>query len=531
MRKQEDIKNRETLVEVPEKRDWRFWRRKAEEGQAKRQEEAEVLLKTLSELEESTLFRALETTHEGWSQREAVEILDEDGPNEITRGRKKPFVLRFLSALINPFNIILILIALVQLVTEFIAEDVPDYTTVTIILIMVLASSIISFIQGERSNNAVEKLSDMVTNSADVLRDGVFVSLPMDELIVGDIVKLSAGDMIPADVRFLQVKDMFIAQSALTGESHPVEKTVERNDVPNRALTDYTNIGFMGTNVVSGSATAVILLTGDDTYFGSMVQVLAGERGQKSFERGIRSVSRLLMRLTLLLIPLVLLITGFRSGGAWDKALLFSVSIAVGLTPEMLPVIMTSTLAKGAMSMAKHKVIVKSLGTIQTFGEMDILCTDKTGTLTEDRIVLEKYVDVHGVDDERVLRHAFLNSYFQTGLKSLIDVAVINRMHEKGLTETATRYTKVDEIPFDFTRRRMSVVLVDETNKRQLITKGAVEEMLEICSFAEINGEVVPLDAKIKKMAMTTYLKFNDDGLRIMAVAQKNEVPDEKVSP
>lgn len=498
---------------------------RAERRQTELQESAEVKLQTLSELEESTLFKTLGTTLDGWTEEEAEDLLWENGPNEITRGRKKHFIVRFINALINPFNIVLIVIALVQLITELLSSDDRDFLTISIILILVLVSSIISFIQSERSNNAVEKLSDMVTNNADVLRDGKYVSLPMDELVVGDIVKLSAGDMIPADVRFLEVKDMFIAQSALTGESHPVEKTALRNDQPNRALTDYPNIGFMGSNVISGSATAVILLTGDDTFFGSMVQVLAGERGQKSFERGVRSVSRLLMMLTLFLIPLVFIITSLKMD--WNAALLFSVSIAVGLTPEMLPVIMTSTLAKGAVSMAKHKVIVKSLGTIQTFGEMDILCTDKTGTLTEDRIILEKYINVHGDDDERVLRHAYLNSYFQTGLKSLIDVAVINRMNQKGLSDIKKRYTKVDEIPFDFVRRRMSVVLVDDDDKRQLITKGAVEEMLAICKFAEIKGVVVPLTEEIHEYAMATYLKYNDDGLRIMAVAQKNEVPDE----
>lgn len=523
MRKQ----NSENEVTTNIVRERTRFKNRVERKQAERQEDTDVALKTLSELEESTLFKTLGTDIDGWTEDEAEELLYENGPNEITRGRKKHFILRFLNALINPFNIVLIIIALVQLVTELVSADDRDFITVSIILILVAVSSIISFIQSERSNNAVEKLSDMVTNNADVLRDGKYVSLPMDEIVVGDIVKLSAGDMIPADVRFLEVKDMFIAQAALTGESHPVEKMAVRNDVPNRALTDYPNIGFMGSNVISGSATAVILRTGDDTFFGSMVQVLAGERGQKSFERGVKSVSTLLLTLTLFLIPLVFIITWFTMG-EWDVALLFSVSIAVGLTPEMLPVIMTSTLAKGAVSMAKHKVIVKSLGTIQTFGEMDILCTDKTGTLTEDRIILEKYINVHGDDDERVLRHAFLNSYFQTGLKSLIDVAVINRMNQKGLSDISKRYTKVDEIPFDFVRRRMSVVLVDETEKRQLITKGAVEEMLEICTFAEINGEVVALTADIKKMAMTTYLKYNDDGLRIMAVAQKNAVPDEK---
>jgi len=343
-------------------------------------------------------------------------------------------------------------------------------------------------------------------------------------VVPGDIVKLSAGHMLPADLRFLTTKDTFLAQAALTGESAPVEKFANGDNNTGDALTDLQNIGFMGSNVISGSATAVVLETGNNTYFGSMAQSLSGDRAKTSFERGVDSVSGLLVRRMLVMVPVVFLINGIAKGD-WAGALLFAISIAVGLTPEMLPMIMTSTLAKGAVNMSRHKVIVRTLGAIQTFGEMDVLCTDKTGTLTEDKVVLERYMDLKGDEDTRILRHAYLNSYFQTGLKNLIDLAIINRAEQNGLESVLSSYSRIDEIPFDFTRRRMSVVLTDHKGKLQLITKGAVEEILEISSFVEMNGAVLPMDEETRRIAMATYEKYNSDGLRIIAVAQKNEVP------
>jgi Mg2+-importing ATPase len=275
-----------------------------------------------------------------------------------------------------------------------------------------------------------------------VWRDGELIEIALDEVVPGDIVRLSAGDMLPADVRFLTTKDTFVAQAALTGESNPVEKFSDANNQPADGLTDLQNLGFMGTNVISGSTTALVLATGNHTYFGSMAKSLSGDRAKTSFERGVDSISRLLVRMMLVMVPLVFLINGLVKGD-WPSALLFAISIAVGLTPEMLPVIMTSTLAKGAVTMAKHKVIVRTLGAIQTFGEMDVLCTDKTGTLTEDKIVLEKYMDLHGEDDARILRHAYLNSYFQTGLKNLIDLAIINRAVKNGMKDILDSYRRV----------------------------------------------------------------------------------------
>ncbi|HIU77092.1 MAG TPA: magnesium-translocating P-type ATPase [Candidatus Pelethocola excrementipullorum] len=488
-----------------------------------RNNECEAVLRRFAFDEENDLFTALNSGKQGISKEEAEEKLEENGKNVIVTASEKSMLGRLFEALINPFNIVLFLVAVVTFFTDVVLADTRDYATSLIILVLILASSAISFFQGERSNSAAARLSKMISNKADVWRDGVLTEIPMDEVVPGDVVKLSAGDMIPGDVRFLSAKDAFVAQAALTGESAPVEKFSQIAEDEKAALTDLPNVGFMGTNMVSGSATAVILTTGNQTYFGSMAESLSGSRSKNSFERGVDSVSSLLIRFMLVMVPIIFLINGITKGD-WAKSLLFAVTMAVGLIPEMLPMIMTSTLAKGAVTMSKHKVIVKNLSAIQTFGEMDILCTDKTGTLTEDKIVLEKYIDVHGNDDKRVLRHAYLNSYFQTGLKNLIDFAIINRAQEQGLEQNLSNYERVDEIPFDFTRRRMSVVLSDKTGKSQLITKGAVEEILAICSYVEFNGEILPLKGELLDEAMRIYRQHNQEGLRILAVAQKNEI-------
>ncbi|HBC94710.1 MAG TPA: magnesium-translocating P-type ATPase [Pelotomaculum sp.] len=490
----------------------------------KNKHDTELKLRSYTFLTAEELFARLSATQVGLTSEEAERRQDEFGKNVITVGNKNTVLRRLREATINPFNVILLLIAVITYFTDVVASSKPDYLTVSIILALVFLSSLVAFVQSQRSNAAAEKLSKMISNKADVWRDGKLTQIPMDEVVPGDIVRLSAGDMLPADVRFLTTKDAFIAQAALTGESNPVEKFSDIRNNPDDGLTDVRNIGFMGSNMVSGSATAVALATGNDTYFGSMAKSLSGDRAKTSFERGVDSVSRLLVRMMLVMVPIVFLINGLAKG-EWPSALLFAISIAVGLTPEMLPVIMTSTLAKGAVSMSKHKVIVRTLGAIQTFGEMDVLCTDKTGTLTEDKIVLEKYMNLRGEDDTRILRHAYLNSYFQTGLKNLIDLAIINRAEQNELENILGSYTRVDEIPFDFSRRRMSVVLSDKNGKRQLITKGAVEEMISISSFVEMHGRILPMDEGTRRAALEIYKRHNADGLRMIAVAQKNEVP------
>jgi Mg2+-importing ATPase len=487
--------------------------------------DAEVKLRECAFLQEEALFARFSTERAGLTGEEARSRRDEFGENVITVGSNNTVLHRLREAIINPFNVILFIVAAITFFTDVVVSIKPDYLTVVIVLALIFLSSLVAFVQGQRSNAAAEKLLNMITNRADVWRDGALTEIPMGDVVPGDIVRLSAGDMLPADVRFVATKDTFVAQAALTGESNPVEKFASASESRDEALTDLKNIGFMGSNIVSGSAVAVVLATGNDTYFGSMAESLSGDRAKTSFERGVDSVSRLLVRMMLVMVPVVLVINGLAKGD-WSSALLFAISVAVGLTPEMLPVIMTSTLAKGAISMSKHNVIVRTLGAIQTFGEMDILCTDKTGTLTEDKIVLERYMNLHGEDDARILRHAYLNSYFQTGLKNLIDLAIINRAVQNGLEPILSSYSRVDEIPFDFSRRRMSVVLTDNNAKRQLITKGAVEEIISISSFMEMDGQVLPMDDETRRVALRTYEKYNAEGLRMVAVAQKNEVPD-----
>ena len=480
-----------------------------------------------SKLNIDDLFKSLNTSEGGLTSQAAEKNLDEYGRNIITAGSKNTVFHRLREAVINPFNIILLVIAVVTYITDVVTAEKPDFLTVGIILALVFLSSGLAFFQSERSNKAAESLSKAISNKADVYRDGKLTEISMEEVVPGDIVRLSAGDMLPADLRFIRTKDTFVAQAALTGESLPVEKFSHIDEDMDEEMTDIGNIGFMGSDIISGSADALVLSSGNSTYLGSMAKSLSGDRAQTSFERGVSSVSMLLVRMMVLLVPVVFLINGLIKRD-WAQAFLFAVSVAVGLTPQMLPMIMTSTLAKGAVNMSRHKVIVRTLGAIQSFGEMDVLCTDKTGTLTEDKIVLEKYMNLEGEDDQRILRHAYVNSHFQTGLKNLIDLAIINRAKMYGLQDLLLKYHIVDEIPFDFTRRRMSVVLEDTSGKRQLITKGAVEEMMAISSFAEIEGEVVPLDEEIRKKAMETYQKYNKQGLRVIAVAQKNEVPDSR---
>lgn len=404
-----------------------------------------------------------------------------------------------------------------------------DCLTVVIIMTMVVISGTLRFVQESRSGNAAEKLLKMITTTCTVTRkDEPKSEIPLDELVVGDIVHLSAGGMIPADVRILESKDLFVSQASLTGESEPIEKKPSVTD-KTETVTDYSNIAFMGSNVISGSATAVAVSVGDNTLFGSMASAVVGEAVETSFTKGVNGVSWVLIRFMMVMVPLVFVINGLTKGD-WLSALLFAISIAVGLTPEMLPMIVTTCLAKGAVSMSKKQTIVKNLNSIQNFGAIDILCTDKTGTLTQDKVVLEYHLNVDGEEDGRVLRHAYLNSYFQTGYKNLMDLAIIRKTEEEEsenpeLTDLSESYVKVDEIPFDFTRRRLTTVVQDKTGKTQMITKGAVEEMLSVCSFAEIDGEVRPLDDEVKERILDTADDLNDKGFRVLCIAHKTNPP------
>ena len=477
----------------------------------------------------------LNTTLCGLEPGKVEENRSEYGSNKVTREKKKTLPQRLAGAFINPFTAILFCLALVSSFTDMIFPHfslfgcVPkdfDCLTVVIILTMVFLSGTLRFVQESRSGNAAEKLLAMITTTCTVTRKGQeMAEIPLDEVVVGDIVHLSAGDMLPADVRILDAKDLFVSQASLTGESEPIEKIPMVNETRD-AITDYTNIAFMGSNVISGSASAVVVTVGDHTLFGSMASEVAHEAVETSFSKGVNAVSWVLIRFMLVMVPLVFVANGITKGD-WLSAFLFGISIAVGLTPEMLPMIVTTCLAKGAVSMSKKQTIVKNLNSIQNFGAIDILCTDKTGTLTQDKVVLEYHLNVNGEDDLRVLRHAYLNSYFQTGYKNLMDVAIIQKTEEEEaddpqLVDLSEHYVKVDEIPFDFARRRLTTVVQNRDGKTQMVTKGAVEEMLSICSFAECYGKVRQMTKELKSRILATVDDLNEKGFRVLAIAQKS---------
>ena len=477
----------------------------------------------------------LNTTLCGLEPGKVEENRSEYGSNKVTREKKKTLPQRLAGAFINPFTAILFCLALVSSFTDMIFPHfslfgcVPkdfDCLMVVIILTMVFLSGTLRFVQESRSGNAAEKLLAMITTTCTVTRKGQeMAEIPLDEVVVGDIVHLSAGDMLPADVRILDAKDLFVSQASLTGESEPIEKIPMVNETRD-AITDYTNIAFMGSNVISGSASAVVVTVGHHTLFGSMASEVAHEAVETSFSKGVNAVSWVLIRFMLVMVPLVFVANGITKGD-WLSAFLFGISIAVGLTPEMLPMIVTTCLAKGAVSMSKKQTIVKNLNSIQNFGAIDILCTDKTGTLTQDKVVLEYHLNVNGEDDLRVLRHAYLNSYFQTGYKNLMDVAIIQKTEEEEaddpqLVDLSEHYVKVDEIPFDFARRRLTTVVQNRDGKTQMVTKGAVEEMLSICSFAECDGKVRPMTKELKSRILATVDDLNEKGFRVLAIAQKS---------
>ncbi|MCQ4922686.1 magnesium-translocating P-type ATPase [Tissierella carlieri] len=489
-------------------------------------------LQDMSSKNIDTIFRELDSSINGLSEIEASSRLSFYGHNEIISEKRNPWYIYLLNSFIDPFILILLVIVLVSYFTDIVFAPSGEKSWITIIIIsaMILVSVILKFSQEHKSQITADNLKDLVPTTTAVERETMGKrEINISDVVPGDIIHLAAGDLIPADLRIITCKDLFISQSSLTGESEPVEKFSEINDKHvNKNIADLENIALMGTIVVSGSAIGIVLQTGNQTYFGTIAESLTKDRGQTSFEEGVKSVSFLLIRFMLIMVPIVFLINGLTKKD-WLSAFLFAISVAVGLTPEMLPTLVSTNLAKGAISLSKRKIVVKRLSSIQNFGAMDILCTDKTGTLTLDKIILETHLDVLGNENDRVLRHGYLNSYYQTGLKNLLDIAVIEYGNEKGFNEVTKIYERVDEIPFDFTRRRMSVVVESENGKRQLITKGAVEEMLSICSFVEINGDVLPLTEELIETVMDMVTKLNEDGMRVLAIAQKNNVPDENV--
>ncbi|WP_407402866.1 magnesium-translocating P-type ATPase [Sodaliphilus sp.] len=473
------------------------------------------------------VYGELSSHKHGLSEREVERRKRKYGDNVVVHEQRTNPMKLFASAFINPFIGVLTILVVISFILDVVLAEPgeQDWTTIIIISTMVVFSAILRFVQELKAGRSSDALLKMVKNTCYVVRTNARNGeIPVEELVPGDIVVLSAGDMIPADMRIVKAKDFFVSQSSLTGESEGIEKRPECN-TSEGSVVDLDNLVFMGSTVISGTAQGIVYATGNQTYLGSIAKSIAGHRAETAFDKGITKVSLLLIRFMLIMVPFVFMVNGFTKGD-WLEAFIFAVSVAVGLTPEMLPMIVTANLAKGAVKMSKKKVIVKDLNAIQNFGAMNILCTDKTGTLTRDKVVLVKYINADGSEDStrRILRHAFFNSYFSTGLKNLMDKAIVEHVNERGkpLDVVIGDYKKIDEIPFDFNRRRMSVVLEGKDGKRQIITKGAVEEMIRICSHCELDGKVIPMTGNMITMAMNIVHEMNSQGMRVLAVAHKS---------
>ncbi|MCV9928637.1 magnesium-translocating P-type ATPase [Flavobacterium sp. LS1R49] len=489
-------------------------------------------LRNASRSDHNFVYAMLESSELGLTKLTSDERLKKFGLNEVQHDKAPSWLSQLIKAFINPFIFILLIIAIISFIVDIWMAPAgeADYKTVIMVAVMVIFSAFLRFFQEFRSNQAADKLKSMVKTTATVLRKFIGKrEIAMTQLVPGDILYLSAGDMIPADCRIMQSKDLFVSESMLTGEALPVEKnSLPIRDADTKQPIELNNLCFMGTNVVSGTAKAIVVVTGNLTYFGSISKTILGNRPETAFDIGINKVSYLLIRFMLVMVPIIFLVNGFLKGD-WMQALLFAIAVAVGLTPEMLPMIVTANLAKGAMNMSKHKVIVKRLNAIQNIGAMDILCTDKTGTLTLDKIVLEKHLNVLGVEDDEVLKWAYLNSFHQTGLKNILDKAVLEHVELHDYLKVDEYFMKVDEIPFDFQRRRMSVILKMRNGNHLLICKGAVEEILDLCSHSFDPGEdkelhlendkVIPMDEKMRNTVLQTSKKMNEEGLRVLLVA------------
>ncbi|MDA5542705.1 magnesium-translocating P-type ATPase [Yersinia rochesterensis] len=476
----------------------------------------------------------------GLTEEDAKERLELYGINEVAHEKAPPALIQLLAAFNNPFIFVLMILAAISFVTDYWLPlqrgEETDLVGVSIIVTMVLISGLLRFWQEYRTNKAAETLKSMVRTTATVLRRSSHSAQPkkqeiaIKQLVPGDIILLSAGDMIPADLRLIKSRDLFISQAILTGEAIPIEKydamgsiapkSVEADASSESELLELSNICLMGTNVASGTAMAVVVATGGHTYFGSLAKSIVGNRAQTAFDRGVNSVSWLLIRFMLVMVPIVLLINGFTKGD-WSEAALFALAVAVGLTPEMLPMIVSSNLAKGAIAMSRRKVVVKRLNAIQNFGAMDVLCTDKTGTLTQDRIILEHHLNVLGSNDSKILQLAWLNSFHQSGMRNLMDQAVIKFSRGKPEIDALRSFNKVDELPFDFIRRRLSIVVKDDQQHQKLICKGAVEEMLSICTSVREGDEIYPLDEARRASLLALATQYNEDGFRVLLLATR----------
>ena len=456
----------------------------------------------------------------GLTSKQAEINIKKFGLNETKKAKPKKWYNYLLQSLLTPFNCILIGISIILIYTDIYLAIEPSYANIIVIAILVTASTLLDFFESYRSNKAAEKLREIVETTTTVIRDNKEINIPVKNVTLGDIVLLSAGSIIPADLRIIESKDLYVGQASLTGESDNIKKTVEleNNQEELDSISDFDNICFMGTNVISGSAKGVVIKVGDSTYFGKIANTVTSGKEKTAFQKGIESISKLLIKIMIFMIPIVFLINVEKHDII--LAFTFAVAIAICITPLLLPVILSSSLSKGAVRMSKKKTIVKKLDSIQNFGAMNIFCTDKTGTLTEDKIVLEKYLNVNGEEDFNILKYAFLNAYLQAGLKSNIDEAVVAKAKTVGIENSLKKYKKIDEIPFDFSRRCLSVA-VEIDNKDELITKGAVEEILNICTTFEYKGQTEKLtNEKIENMRKICK-DLNEEGFRVVAICKK----------
>lgn len=467
------------------------------------------------------LYHKYQTSPFGLTETKVKQNQATYGKNQMKQKRAKKWYHYLLESLMTPFNMILLGIMLVLFYTDVILPEEPSYANVVVILTLILVSTILEFFEVYKSNRAAEKLKQMVATSARVIRGGEEIDVPMEDIVVGDLIVLTAGSIIPADLRMIETKDLYLTQASLTGESDAVQKVEvsQKTEEELENITDFDTICFTGTNVTNGYGKGIVICVGENTYFGKVANTIVEGKPKTAFQKGVENISKLLIRFMLYMIPITFLINIWKHGDV-ITVFTFSVAIAIGITPLLLPVILSSSLAKGAVRMSKKKTIIKRLESIQSFGAMNILCTDKTGTLTEDKIVLEKYLDIHGQEDFSVLQEVFLNAYFQTGLRGNIDQAIIARAEKEGIHDMIQKYRKVDEIPFDFTRRRLSVVL-EEDGKHKIITKGAVEETLNVCNSVFHQGKIEPITGEIKNNIKKISRKLNEDGLRVLGVCQK----------
>ncbi|MGL5055744.1 MAG: magnesium-translocating P-type ATPase [Fusobacteriaceae bacterium] len=471
------------------------------------------------------IYMELDSDSHGISEEIFQKNLKKFGFNETISTKQNIVLEKLKSASLNPFNIVLISLAVISYFTDvfFAYREEASWRTVIIIIAMVFLSISIKFIQEYKSSKAEETLKNLVRNSVTVEREGIVTEQDIKYLVPGDVVHLASGDMIPGDLRIISSKDLFLSQSSFTGEAEPVEKFpyLKRENISEKNIFNKENICFLGSNVLSGTGKGIVIGTGRDTYFSFMAETLISKKERTSFEKGIDSVAELLIKFMLVMVPIVFVINGFTKG-SWIEALLFSISIAVGLTPEMLPMIVTTNLAKGAVSLSRKKTIVKKLDSIQNLGAMDVFCTDKTGTLTLNKIILQTHINIMGDESDEVMTYGYFNSLYQTGLKNLMDQAIIERGENEGLGKYRDIYTKIDEIPFDFTRRKMSVIIEEINGEKEIITKGALEEMLLISKSYHLNGKIIPITEEVKSQAREIVKKIGEQGMRVIALSKKN---------